>query len=241
MTGWLVFGLVAVLIVGLMLIRLRLVIELDDSFALQLKVLWLTFHIIPAKKKDEKINLRDYEIKRVKKKEEQARKKKRKLALKSEKKRKKAQNVSEEKSEETKEKTDVLGIVKLIFAILKDLKAAAIGYVGIDLERMYIVVSSDDAANTAILYGAISQGANLLFEFLRNITGFRMTGRPEDIAVIPDFTFGKLTAKLKLIIRIRVWQIFALAFKMLFSFIRYQMKNNSSQTINQTAEEEQHG
>ena len=86
MTGWLVFGLVAVLIVGLMLIRLRLVIELDDSFALQLKVSWLTFHIIPAKKKDEKINLRDYEIKRVKKKEEQARKKKRKLALKSEKK-----------------------------------------------------------------------------------------------------------------------------------------------------------
>ncbi len=236
MTGWLIFGLAAAALVGLMMIRLCLVIALDDQFVLQLKVLCFTFHIIPSAKKNQKMNLRDYEIKRVRRKQAIESKRQKKQALKASKKQPKKKKASSTEADEPKKKTDIIGILKLVLTIIKDIREAALGYVGIDLERLYIIVSSEDAAKTAILYGAVSQGANLLFEFLRNTTGFRMTGRPEDIAVIPDFSFGELTARLKLIIRIRIWQILSLAFKLLFSFIRYQMKHNTN--TNQTAEEE---
>lgn len=224
MVGWLIFGVIVVLLSMLMLIRLRLVIESDDNLILSLKVLWLTFHIFPSSKQMKKIHLRDYEIKRVRKMKEKARKKQRKLMLKAERK-KSSQNFSEDSAETNEEKSDVIGIIKLVFAVLKDVQSTVIGYIGLDLERIYIVVSSEDAANTAILYGAVAQSVNFLLEFLRNMTGFRITGKEKDIAIVPDFGFGRTTVRLKLIVHIRIWQLIVLAARGIWSFWKYHMKN----------------
>lgn len=79
--------------------------------------------------------------------------------------------------------------------------------------RLYITVATDDAANTAILYGTVIQSVAYLLELLRNFTRLEKLRRSK-VCVRPDFTATSFSADIKLVLKAPLWLIVVL-------YIRY--------------------
>ena len=91
----------------------------------------------------------------------------------------------------------------------------------IKLARIKIVVASEDAATTAVAYGAITQSINVLFPALESVKNFQNL-KNTDIDVRADFTKDSPEIDIKLSFSIRVWQVFDIALSALVSFIKHK-------------------
>ena len=127
------------------------------------------------------------------------------------KKAKKAAKPAKKASEPAKEQKKLLPseIVKLIKDVIKPLGEKSFGYIRIDHYNIKIVIATEDAAMTAILYGAASA---TLFSLLSVIETFKpsrrsITGKNKSSAVvIPDFMATESSVNAHIIFSIRVWQ-----------------------------------
>lgn len=83
--------------------------------------------------------------------------------------------------------------------------------------RVIVTVSTDDAAKTALLYGAVSAALAGLIELLdRSVARVKTRGRDE-INVHADFVGGKTTADVDIILSARVFGILRILFTILIS------------------------
>lgn len=159
------------------------------------------------KNEKRRVRLSDYSPKKLKKRKERAER------LKAKKEKKKEKKTLSEYHEKKKPLSFYLGFLKS--NLLKILK-----YFRIDLKRVNIVVSTDDAAKTALLYGTISQSTAYIIEILDKITNLKKTKKTE-ISVLADFTSGKTTVDVKAVLSLRVFHII----KVLFSLLTEMIKN----------------
>ena len=74
-------------------------------------------------------------------------------------------------------------------------------------KRLHIRVATGDAAETAIVYGAVSQSLAYLLAGLDKVTDLRAA--PPDVAVTADFLGERPSVDIKLIFSISVWGAFA--------------------------------
>ena len=161
------------------------------------------------------------------KKAEKIRKKK---AAKAQKKRKKTAKRGEEHKPQKKEKksiSEILDVVSLVTDLTGVVVTRFTKRLRIKVARMKIVVATDDAATTAIAYGAITQSINLLLPILSDVKNFDLPKNEKNFDVRADFTSDTPSADIKISFSLRVWHLFDIALGALKKFIAHKFKRNN--------------
>ena len=195
MTALIVILSIALLIALLLSTKVLLHIRYEESLTVYLRVLFIKIRLYPSKKENKK-----YPHSMSKRK---AQKIKDSLQKKPKKKPKKRKSKKKEKEKEPKEAPDLISIVSIITNFVKSFIRIFAGSVRIRSSRLHIVVATEDAADTAIAYGALTQAINLLFPLLDGIKTFKHLPRGKELSVRADFLSdtSKIDANIELYIR----------------------------------------
>lgn len=181
---------IIVLLALLLSLKITLRITYEDSLRVYLKVFFVKTRLYPSKKKEKK-----YPHSMSKRK---ARKIKDSLQKKSKPKKKK------KKEEKPIEKNDLISIVSITTNFVKNFISTFTRAVRIKFSRMHITVASEDAATTAILYGAITQSVNVLFPLIDNIKNVKKLPSGKELSVRADFLTDKPTVDIDINLYVRV-------------------------------------
>ncbi len=213
------------LILLLMFLAVRVELRYDSALVLRLKILGIPIRLYPRPKK--KIRLSDYRIQKIRRRQKKQYKKMQKRQQKKDE--KKAKKARKEKAEE---KTDILETIHLITALARKVIQKTLRYLRIDLLRLQITVGSEDAAKTAILYGAVSQSVAYLIEILSNVTKLRRYR--QCVSVQADFISEKTKMNVNICFQLRVWQILAILIAAGMTFVKERANANIKETVRHT-------
>ena len=93
------------------------------------------------------------------------------------------------KQAEKKAKKDASEILKLVFEIIKSLFDALGKHAAIKIDRLSVVVSKPDAADTAVAFGVCTGIVSNILAFTSNFK--KSDIKSENVSVVPDFISGK--------------------------------------------------
>ena len=178
------------LLLFLLLVRLRLSFIYGDDIRAYLQILFVKIPIYPKK---EKVQIKDFSYKRLKKRKEKA-------------------NAVAAKQPATKKKGSITEQIELFTNLITSLYSPFLRYFRLDVHRLRITVATGDAAGTAILYGAVSQALAYLLALLDRHTNLHPAHRA-DIGVYADFLGEKCTVDCNLTFSLRVYQLIHLGLK----------------------------
>lgn len=197
MTALIVILSIALLIALLLSTKVLLHIRYEESLTVYLRVLFVKIRLYPSEKEKKKYphSMSKRKAQRIK----DSLKKKQKGEPRKKKKRK-----SKEKEKEPKEAPDLISILSIITNFVKSFLRLFAGSVRIRSSRLHIVVAAEDAADTAIAYGTLTQAVNLLFPMLDGIKTFKHLPRGKELSVRADFLSDtpKIDADVELYIRV---------------------------------------
>jgi len=204
-TLWIVLSIIAAIIALVVLLlvfgRVKIRILCREKVKVTISVLGIRLiHLNDEKKKKKtKALTQCRHPDRVLKRELRKRKKAARAARKKrEKARRKALKKKQKQGQATPAKTPTLKEnISTIFQLLKKILKLSQGKLALRVRRLKISVGSDDAAKTAILYGAISQSAAYLLEWVEH--NFSKVRYSEPIEVIPDYLSSRSHAEIDLI------------------------------------------
>ncbi len=222
-----ILGGLTLLTVGIASLRATITLEYKEEVTVWLRVLFIKLRLVPSKKK--KVDPKDYTPKKFRRMLKKKRKKELKKWQRTQlKKQKKAEKKAKRKAEkeaikngtaQPKKKRTLLESLTLIKALLDDIPPRFLRHLKIKLSRIVITVASDDAAKTAIMYGAAAQSVAYIVEFLDRMS--RLKYAPEaEVSVVADFLAEKPTADVKIAVSVRVWHVFDLVFAALKVYIQ---------------------
>lgn len=196
MTALIVILSIALLIALLLSTKVLLHIRYEESLTVYLRVLFVKIRLYPSKKEKKK---HPHSMSKRK-----AQKIKDSLQKKPKKEPKKRKSKKKEKEKEPKEAPDLISIISIITSFVKSFLRLFAGSVRIRSSRLHIVVATEDAADTAIAYGALTQAINLLFPMLDGIKTFKHLPRGKELSVRADFLSdtSKIDADVELYIRV---------------------------------------
>ena len=109
--------------------------------------------------------------------------------------------------------------LEMILALLKLLYRETGGKLRLRVRRLHLWVGTDDAAKTAILYGAVLQSATYLLQWIDTHL-LRIDRREGAMTVEPDFVSGKCHADIDLTCSIRLYTALVIGVRMLLAFQR---------------------
>lgn len=248
MRGWLIFGIILLCLWLIGRIRARVVLIYNGELALSVKVLGKTIKILPKKPRkaldpddfspEKYRKLLAKEAKAQAKKDAKKAKKAAKKKAKAEEKKRSEQASANEPSRKKKSIADILDLVYMGLDALRSLGRSFGKRFEIEAVKLHITVGSEDAAQTALLYGILSQAVAYVLEFLSLRTNLRIKKKNRgNILVDADFTAETITADLHLIFKLRVWHFFAMAFSALGGVIKNRLasQKRSSQAETPTS------
>jgi len=218
MTALIIIGAIVLFFAFILSLRGKLTVAYSDEITLTLNILFVKIRILP--KRDKRKKVRSMSKKGAEKLEKKLASKK---AKKEEKKlRRKQQHEDEKKEGKKKSLSDILDVIELVTKIAKKALGAFWGHLRIDVARFKIKVATDDAATTAIAYGAISQAAAYLFEFLRNEKKVKGLKRA-DTDISCDFLSDSTEADINISFSLRVWHILHIGLASLIELIKHKI------------------
>lgn len=160
---------ISVFLALLLSVRITLNIVYRDKLSVYLRFLFIKVRIYPQKEK--KFNPKKQE-KKLKKKES------------------KSKPVLKDNSKDQNSELSLTDNIKLITEILSVFFKALPRHLHVKLAKLHIKVATGDAAQTAILYGAVSGAVACLVELLDSITNLNRLKR-SSISIIPDYLSEK--------------------------------------------------
>lgn len=192
-------GILLLLLLVLLFGRAKIRIVYRDKPTVILSILGFRKTLFPSKEKEEKKGLdvstdpqkilaEEMRIARIKRK---------KLRLAKEKKEKKARKkaVSANPTGAVAENPNLLENLSCVFAVIRDVNYRTNGKLYFRVNRFRITVATDDAAKTALLYGAVVQSAAYVFQWIE--THFNHLHRKNGaMEILPDYTAQKSSAEL---------------------------------------------
>ena len=140
----------------------------EDNLKIFIRVLFIKYTIFPQKKT--RFDEKKY-IKKQSKKDEPL----------------KPQIKHKGEAEKNQTLLDKLNLIKEILSVF--LKSFS-KYINVRIKRLYIRIASDDAAQTAILYGAVSAVVANILELVDSYTNLRSL-KKDTVSVEPDFVSNK--------------------------------------------------
>ena len=174
--------------------KIILRIKYEDKLVAYIRILFIKIPLYP--KKDKKKRYPHSMSKRKAKKIKDSLNKKKKKKPKKEKKGK--------KEPEKKDKNDILSIISIITSFVKHFLKKFVGSARIKVARLHVTVATDEAAKTAVMYGAVSQSVNVLFPMLEGIKNFKKLPKENELSVKPNFLSEKSTVKADVTLYVRV-------------------------------------
>ncbi len=203
-------------IVLVLLIRVKIsVVSSKNEVKLLLRILGIPIRLYPGKEKKEKVDLKDYTPRALRRDEKKRAKKARREALKKKSK--------PEEDEGTEEKPPLSETVSVITELVRVITSKFLKHLRVDLTKISISVGASDAAKTGILYGAVCQGVAYLTELLDKITNVKRNRRTE-ISVKADFLSGKTVADIDLSFSLTVWQALDILLGAAMQYIKRKSK-----------------
>ena len=200
MTGlWIALGIFAFFFL-IFIIPIHVIVGLTDNVSVMVRVLFLKIPILPKEKKRKSKD-------KDKKKKPKEKKKKEKPDKKDKKKKKNKKKIS-----------DIVGLVQ----VLLDTVVALFKRLGRNFKiRVYayeICVASEEAAKTAVMYGAVKSLSETIFLRLEDSINFKIVkGAP--MGVYADFLEEKFKANVKIDFSISIAGVFGVLFAAIFKFI----------------------
>ena len=195
---YIIFGII--LLIGLLLLsRVRLIINFDADLNVYLRFLFIKFNLLPEPSKLPK---------------KKRKKKKKEISASS-------RPANDESSQKKKEDP----LIKKLWSIRKILLQTIerfLGKVHFKFVRLNVIVGCENAAATALLYGAASQGVAYLIETLDNISNVDISKRSE-ISVRSDFISQKSELNGKIELYISVVHMIYVIIHFLKKFIKSKM------------------
>ena len=186
---------IALFIALLLSTKIILRIKYEDKLVVYIRVLFVKIQLYPKKEKKKRY---PHSMSRRK-----AQKIKDSLTKKKKKSKKKSKEKTKEKSKK-EDKYDILSIISIITTFVRNFLKLFVKSARIKTSKLHIIVASENAAKTAILYGAVTQATNVLFPLLDSIKTFKKLPRGKDLLVETDFLVDKPTIKADITIYIRV-------------------------------------
>ena len=204
--GWII---AAAIILLLLILKISVRVMITDKATLVLGVGIFRIQLFPGKEKT--LRLSDYKIKNFRK----NRKKLEASELRRNKRKKKKNAKKSAKANPTKQSSDssaesegdIMELVSKLTGVARVFISRFGKHLHIKLRRLVIIIATPDAAQTAVLYGAVCGATECLFELLSNTAHLKLT-RDTRILVEPDFTSTKTQATADITFSFRVWQLF---------------------------------
>ncbi len=221
--GWLIAAAIIIIVVTL---KLSVRVSFIDDMALSVGVGFFKIKLFPNKEK--KLRLSDYKIKKFRKNQakaelRQAKAEAKKLAKQQKKDAKKQAEISEGESADEKPKRDILGLLGKLTEVIKVFISRFGHHLRIDLRRLVIIIATEDAASTAVLYGAVCGGVQCLLELLYNCTHLTIPKDEafyENISVTTDFTSQKTRSEVDITLSFRLWQLFDILIRSAIAYLK---------------------
>ena len=193
---------IALFIALLVSAKVGLRLKYADGLKVYLKILFFTVRIYPLPKW--KKRYRHSMSKRKAQKIKSSLQKKPKKEKKKKPKKASHKKENEKKKSETQlSKDDILSVISIALSFIKSFVGRFSGSVRLKASRIKIVVASDDAATTAITYGAVTQAINVLFPLLDKIKTVKRLPRGKELSVRADFTTDTPSIELDIEIYVR--------------------------------------
>lgn len=227
-----VLGCIVLLFVLLFTLHVSIRIQLTDEFALTVGVLGIKIPILP--KKEKKYKLKDYTLKKIRKREKKQAKKDAKKAAAakkkaSEKARKKAEKAEAEakltkaekkalKKAKRAKRPKLTEFIPLTARVAKLFFSKFFGKIHIKMARLHVTVGGKDAASVAIMYGMIYPSMEALLVTLSKICRLEDL-KKTDVQVLPDFTAEKITFDCDITFRVCLGNLVGAALKAGWSFL----------------------
>ena len=217
---YIVLGIVAFVLLTAML-RITVVIRLEDIFSLTVRVLGIPIRILP--KREAAPSLKRFRIKafRRQRKREQKRYWKKQLSERAaQKKKERTVTAAEQKPKRSLKENVAYGIDLARYVIARAL--ARFGrYLRIDIYHIEVTVGGGEPDKLAVTYGAVCQSVSYLQALLDQQLNVRYPRKEKTVlAVTADFLTEKTVVKLHLALRIRVWQVIAVALTALLGYLK---------------------
>ncbi len=218
--GWIILLILAaiiLLITLIMFIRAKIVLTYNGDLSVTLKILFLKFELHPRSLSE--INVKDYTKKKIEKRRLKARKKAEKKALKKAKKEEKKTAAGGGKKKKKYTFSDILTLVSTVKEIVSALVGSFFGYLRVEVARLDIVVATDDAAKTAIVYGAVYQAVSYILAIFDKITTVKYE-KNSYVSVRADFLREKFYADINVTFSLRVGQLIKILIKTAYRYLK---------------------
>lgn len=219
-----------ILLIGALLaIPASVSVEYRDEVRVALSLLGLRLWQHPKKKKP--VRLSDYSPRTIERRRRRDARKKQWALLKKQKKERAKPTAKKETA--PKKKRGLLESVSLIRKIASVILARTAKHTRIELRRLDITVATDDAAKTALLFGAVNQAAIGLTELLEQSGNLHVPHNAR-VSVRSDFSAQKSTADVCVIFTLRVWQLLDVAIRTGLRFLgeKNKVKKVSDNRVN---------
>ncbi|MHB1154257.1 MAG: DUF2953 domain-containing protein [Eubacteriales bacterium] len=206
-----VLAVILILIVFLLTSWVRITLVYERSLKIYIRFLFIRFS--PWYIKNKKIYLRDYSVKALRK--------KRILFQKSKKNIPKKPEIKKDKM--PSDKAGVSNLRNLLRYLLRITLVLIKRYnkcLRVDIKRFVITVATGDAAQTAIVYGAVSQATAALLSLFGRYYKIKYT-RGAQTGVQADFLNDNWSADLHIVFRARLYHFISLALR---AFIEYSKR-----------------
>ena len=185
-------------------------VGLKDSVSVMIRILFLKIPIFPRPKNTKK---------KPKDKKKSDQKKKQKPKKEKKKKDKKEKKKDDEKTQKPKKKIDIVFWVRLLLDVVTALFRKLGQNFKIRVHAYEICVASEDAAQTAVMYGTIQALSETLFLRLEKAINFKVV-KNAPFGVYVDFLEVKPKANVKIDFSISLGGIFGILFGVIFAFIK---------------------
>ena len=147
----------------------------------------------------------------MKKQRKDARKAEKKAERKLRKKQLKQQNASQRPMPNLKDK------LEMILALLKQLYRHTNGKFRLHIRRMHIYVGSDNAADTAVLYGVAMATTSCILQWLQDHF-IPIRHKKGSVEIYPDYLSEKTNIDIDIVCSVRIYRALAIGIRMLFAY-----------------------
>ena len=205
--GIIILLIVLAILAVVLLAPIKLRIKYEAEPQISLSFLFLKYRILPKKQPKKKMSRKEFLAR-----------------LFGKRKRKKKASVTKKASEAHKKKkssaSDILKFIRSASDFLKKILGSFLKRARIKVSKIDIVVATEEASKTAIMYGVISQAVAYMLEILDNFTTLKKSYKGS-ISVVPDFTKEDSSIKLDICLQYCLLN----ASGLVISALIYVMKN----------------
>lgn len=190
---------ILLLITLLLSMKVILQIRYEGALTVSLRVLFIKIQLYPSKSKFKK---KPYPHSMSKRK---AQKIKDELSKdKPKKKKKKSEKAEKVATDSDSDSPDIASMISIITSFVKNFLKLFAGSVRIRSSLLHITVAAEDAAETAVAYGAVSQAINILFPIISSVKNFKRLPKGKELWVKADFLSEKSTVDVNVELYVRV-------------------------------------